>query len=206
MRLWATGRWRRVGLLRRPAPVGRRPRDHGAAGRCCPLALGCWLGTGRRSLLVVAADGAGRRRWGATFRRQRGVYHHLHAGALDPAVVQGGGHLGIRAVLTAPEDLTARHLAVLDTITGSPNLVVLLKGRRRGWAPRCNNRRPPVGQQCPSARPRAGRRGAGGGGGRFLLRGGRMRTLWSAASQGGSGNAPGVALQWCLPRPCSSAR
>lgn len=50
------------------------------------------------------------------------------AGTLDTAVVQGGGPRGTRAVLTNPDDVTARHLAVLDTVTGSPDLVVLPEG------------------------------------------------------------------------------
>jgi apolipoprotein N-acyltransferase len=50
------------------------------------------------------------------------------AGALDAAVVQGGGPRGTRAVFTDPADVTARHLAVLDTITGSPDLVLLPEG------------------------------------------------------------------------------
>jgi apolipoprotein N-acyltransferase len=50
------------------------------------------------------------------------------AGALDTAVVQGGGPRGTRAVFTDPADVTARHLAVLDTVTGSPDLVLLPEG------------------------------------------------------------------------------
>jgi apolipoprotein N-acyltransferase len=50
------------------------------------------------------------------------------AGVLDAAVVQGGGPRGTRAVFTDPADVTARHLAVLDTITGSPDLVLLPEG------------------------------------------------------------------------------
>jgi apolipoprotein N-acyltransferase len=50
------------------------------------------------------------------------------AGTLDAAVVQGGGPRGTRAVFTDPGDVTARHLAVLDTLTGSPDLVLLPEG------------------------------------------------------------------------------
>lgn len=50
------------------------------------------------------------------------------AGTLDAAVVQGGGPRGTRAVFTEPADVTARHLAVLDTVTGSPDLVLLPEG------------------------------------------------------------------------------
>ena len=54
------------------------------------------------------------------------------AGSLDAAVVQGGGLRGTRAVFTDPDDVTARHLAVLDTaldpMSGSPDLVVLPEG------------------------------------------------------------------------------
>jgi apolipoprotein N-acyltransferase len=50
------------------------------------------------------------------------------AGALDAAVVQGGGPRGTRAVFTDPADVTARHLAVLDTVSGSPDLVLLPEG------------------------------------------------------------------------------
>lgn len=50
------------------------------------------------------------------------------AGTLDAAVVQGGGPRGTRAVFTDPADVTARHLAVLDTVTGSPDLVLLPEG------------------------------------------------------------------------------
>lgn len=49
-------------------------------------------------------------------------------GALDAAVVQGGGPRGTRAVFTDPADVTARHVAVLDTISGSPDLVLLPEG------------------------------------------------------------------------------
>jgi apolipoprotein N-acyltransferase len=50
------------------------------------------------------------------------------AGTLDVVVVQGGGPRGTRAVFTDPDDVTARHLAVLDTVTGSPDLVLLPEG------------------------------------------------------------------------------
>jgi apolipoprotein N-acyltransferase len=50
------------------------------------------------------------------------------AGVLDAAVVQGGGPRGTRAVFTDPADVTARHLSVLDTVTGSPDLVLLPEG------------------------------------------------------------------------------
>lgn len=50
------------------------------------------------------------------------------AGVLDAAVVQGGGPRGTRAVFTDPDDVTARHLAVLDTVSGSPDLIVLPEG------------------------------------------------------------------------------
>jgi apolipoprotein N-acyltransferase len=50
------------------------------------------------------------------------------AGTLNAVVVQGGGSRGTRAVFTDPADVTARHLAVLDTITGSPDLVLLPEG------------------------------------------------------------------------------
>ena len=50
------------------------------------------------------------------------------AGTLDAVVVQGGGPRGTRAVFTDPDDVTARQLAVLDDVTGSPDLVVLPEG------------------------------------------------------------------------------
>lgn len=54
------------------------------------------------------------------------------AGSLDAMVVQGGGPRGTRAVFTDPGDVTARHVAVLDTaldpMSGSPDLVVLPEG------------------------------------------------------------------------------
>lgn len=50
------------------------------------------------------------------------------AGTLDAVVVQGGGPRGTRAVFTDPDDVTARHLAVLDGVTGSPDLVLLPEG------------------------------------------------------------------------------
>jgi apolipoprotein N-acyltransferase len=53
-------------------------------------------------------------------------------GSLDAAVVQGGGPRGTRAVFTDPDDVTARHVTVLDTaldpVAGSPDLVVLPEG------------------------------------------------------------------------------
>jgi apolipoprotein N-acyltransferase len=54
------------------------------------------------------------------------------AGSLDAAVVQGGGPRGTRAVFTDPDDVTARHLAVLDTaldpVGAAPDLLVLPEG------------------------------------------------------------------------------
>lgn len=50
------------------------------------------------------------------------------AGTLDAVVVQGGGPRGTRAVFTDPDEVTARHLAVLDGVTGSPDLVLLPEG------------------------------------------------------------------------------
>ena len=50
------------------------------------------------------------------------------AGTVDAAVVQGGGPRGTRAVFTDPDDVTDRQLAVLDGVTGSPDLVVLPEG------------------------------------------------------------------------------
>jgi apolipoprotein N-acyltransferase len=50
------------------------------------------------------------------------------AGTLDAVVVQGGGPRGTRAVFTDPDDVTARQLAVLDGVTGSPDLVLLPEG------------------------------------------------------------------------------
>jgi apolipoprotein N-acyltransferase len=54
------------------------------------------------------------------------------AGSLDAAVVQGGGPRGTRAVFTDPDDVTARHVTVLDTaldpVGGSPDLAVLPEG------------------------------------------------------------------------------
>jgi apolipoprotein N-acyltransferase len=47
------------------------------------------------------------------------------AGVLDVAVVQGGGPRGIPAVFTDPADVTERHLAAAELITGSPELVLL---------------------------------------------------------------------------------
>lgn len=47
------------------------------------------------------------------------------AGSLDAAVVQGGGPRGVRAVFTDPDDVTERHIAVLEQVTGSPDLVLL---------------------------------------------------------------------------------
>lgn len=46
-------------------------------------------------------------------------------GELDTAVVQGGGPRGLRAVFTDPALTTNRHLAVTDTITDTPDLVLL---------------------------------------------------------------------------------
>ncbi len=50
------------------------------------------------------------------------------AGTLDVVVVQGGGPRGTRAVFTDPNEVTARHLAALDGVTGSPDLVLLPEG------------------------------------------------------------------------------
>lgn len=50
------------------------------------------------------------------------------AGTIDVAVVQGGGPRGTRAVFTDPDEVTARHLAVVDTVTGSPDLILLPEG------------------------------------------------------------------------------
>lgn len=50
------------------------------------------------------------------------------AGRLDAAVVQGGGPRGTRAVFTDPQDVTDRHLGVLRTLRGSPDLVLLPEG------------------------------------------------------------------------------
>lgn len=50
------------------------------------------------------------------------------AGTLDTVVVQGGGPRGTRAVFTDPNEVTARQLAVLDGVTGSPDLVLLPEG------------------------------------------------------------------------------
>ena len=50
------------------------------------------------------------------------------AGTLDAVVVQGGGERGTRAVFTDPNEVTARQLAVLDGVIGSPDLVVLPEG------------------------------------------------------------------------------
>lgn len=50
------------------------------------------------------------------------------AGTLDAVVVQGGGPRGTRAVFTDPDDVTARQLAVLDRVSGSPDLVLLPEG------------------------------------------------------------------------------
>ena len=49
-------------------------------------------------------------------------------GTLDAAVVQGGGPRGTRAVFTDPDDVTARQLAVLDSVTAAPDLVLLPEG------------------------------------------------------------------------------
>lgn len=50
------------------------------------------------------------------------------AGTLDAAVVQGGGPRGTRAVFTDPAEVTARQLAVAETISGAPDLVLLPEG------------------------------------------------------------------------------
>ena len=50
------------------------------------------------------------------------------AGTLDAVVVQGGGPRGTRAVFTDPDEVTARQLAVLAGVTGSPDLVLLPEG------------------------------------------------------------------------------
>lgn len=50
------------------------------------------------------------------------------SGTLDAVVVQGGGPRGTRAVFTDPDDVTARQLAVLDGVTGTPDLVLLPEG------------------------------------------------------------------------------
>ena len=46
-------------------------------------------------------------------------------GSLDVAVVQGGGPRGLRAVFTDPADVTERHMAVADGVSGSPDVVLL---------------------------------------------------------------------------------
>jgi apolipoprotein N-acyltransferase len=46
-------------------------------------------------------------------------------GALDAAVVQGGGPRGLRAVFTNPQDTTDRQFAVAEQIIGSPELVLM---------------------------------------------------------------------------------
>ena len=50
------------------------------------------------------------------------------AGALDTAVVQGGGPRGTRAVFSDSQEVTDRHLKVLGTVTGSPDLILLPEG------------------------------------------------------------------------------
>lgn len=46
-------------------------------------------------------------------------------GSLDAVVVQGGGPRGLRAVYSDPGEVTDRHLAVAQGVSGSPDLVLL---------------------------------------------------------------------------------
>ena len=97
-------------------------------------ALATTAGVGMAALVVVPGT---RRRFGAAAGAAAVVAVPLvaaqtvatsPAGTLDAAVVQGGGPRGTRAVFTDPDDVTARHLTVLDTLTGSPDLVLLPEG------------------------------------------------------------------------------
>lgn len=47
------------------------------------------------------------------------------AGNLDAVIVQGGGPRGLRAILVDSMDATNRHLDVLDTVDGDPDVVLL---------------------------------------------------------------------------------
>lgn len=75
----------------------------------------------RPRLLAVALAAAG-----AAFPVGLGALINTEpVGKLDAAVVQGGGPRGLRAVFTDPQATTDRQLAVAETITGSPDLVLL---------------------------------------------------------------------------------